>query len=99
MFIGTVTSVWANADVSCTSVVPTMSAANDVFYCLGKRAARASSGKGAKRDQFTIEALSWTTGKALYNVELGSTLLSNGLYAGTIVGTQVKYNQKLVASV
>lgn len=85
---GVVSSVWANANVSCTSVVPVVSAANDVFYCLGKRPASTESNR-FKRDQFTIEALSWRTGESLYHVELGSTLLSNGLYAGTIVGTQV----------
>lgn len=80
------TSTWANPNVSCTSVVPTVSSATDTFDCLGKRPA---SGLHNKRDQFTIEALSWDTGRSQYHVKLGSTLLSNGLYAGTIVGTQV----------
>lgn len=101
LFVGAVKSTWANPNVSCTSVVPTVSSATDVFYCLGKRSsAHAHTALGAEdsetplgkpRDQFTIEALSWSTGASLYHVKLGSTLLSNGLYAGTIVGTQVSY--------
>jgi hypothetical protein len=130
---GAVRSVWANPNVSCTSVVPTVSAANGIFYCLGKRpaadanpphsvsgatsatataatsaataaATAADAGAGAStganfiggssdvdrlRDQYTIEAVSWETGASLFHVPIGSTLLSNGLYAGTIVGSKV----------
>ena len=75
-----VTSKWANNEVSCTSTVPIVSS-NGVFYCAGKRS------RPAKRDVFTIEAVDWETGKSLYHVEISTTLLANGLYAGTIIGT------------
>ena len=76
-----VTSRWANNEVSCTSTVPIVSSSG-VFYCAGKRS------RPALRDVFTVEAVDWETGRALYHVEISSTLLANGLYAGTIIGTE-----------
>ena len=38
------------------------------------------------RSIYTIEALSWTTGRSLYHVELSPYLLVNSLYAATEVG-------------
>ena len=78
---GNVRSTWANPDVSCTSTIPLVSAATGTMYCLGKR------DRKERRAVFTIEAVSWETGKSLYHVEISSLLLANGLYAGTIVGT------------
>ena len=68
--------------MSCTSTVPVVSAANEVLYCVGKRP------RAIGRDVFTIEAVDWNTGESLYYTELGSDLLINGLYCGTIVGTK-----------
>jgi len=81
---GSVRSVWSNADVSCTSVIPVLSASNDVFYCIGKRSREIEK----LRDVFTVEAVDWHTGRSLYHVKLSSSLLYNGLYAGTIIGTE-----------
>jgi len=81
---GAVRSVWSNANVSCTSVVPVLSAANEVFYCIGKRSRKVEK----LRDVFTIEAIDWRTGRSLYHVKLSPSLLYNGLYAGTIIGTE-----------
>lgn len=81
---GAVRSVWSNANVSCTSVVPVLSAANEVFYCIGKRSREVEK----LRDVFTVEAIDWRTGRSLYHVKLSPSLLYNGLYAGTIIGTE-----------
>jgi len=81
---GAVRSVWSNANVSCTSVVPVLSAANEVFYCIGKRSRKVEK----LRDVFTVEAIDWRTGRSLYHVKLSPSLLYNGLYAGTIIGTE-----------
>ena len=78
---GEVVSKWVNTEVSCTSTIPVVSANDEVLYCVGKR----SRPKG--RDMFTIEAIDWNTGKSLHYVDIGSTLLSNGLYAGRCIGT------------
>jgi len=78
---GLVTSSWANPNVSCTSVVPVVSTVDGILYCVGKRA------RPKKRDIFTMEAVDWATGQSLYHVETSSSLLANGLYAGTIIGT------------
>lgn len=83
---GEVTSLWSNAEVSCTSTVPIVAASNEVLYCLGKRYRTKSEGE---RSTYTIEAVDWKTGRSLYYVDIGPTMLSNGLYAGTIVGTKV----------
>ena len=82
---GEVTSLWSNVEVSCTSTVPIVAASNEVLYCLGKRNQPLSS-----RSTYTIEAVDWNTGRSLYYVDIGPTMLSNGLYAGTIVGTKVR---------
>lgn len=81
---GAVRSVWSNANVSCTSVVPVLSASNEVFYCNGKRSREVEK----LRDVFTVEAIDWRTGRSLYHVKLSPSLLYNGLYAGTIIGTE-----------
>ena len=79
---GAVRSVWTNSNVSCTSVVPVLSASNDVMYCIGKRS------REKLRDVFTVEAVDWHTGRSLYHVKLSPSLLYNGLYAGTIIGAE-----------
>lgn len=79
---GEVVSTWANPDITCTSTVPLVSAADGVIYCLGKRT------RPERRDVYTVEAISWETGRSLHHVELSTTLLANGLYAGTIIGTK-----------
>ena len=82
---GTVVSTWANPDISCSSTIPLVSAATNTLYCLGKRD-RHGVAEG-RRAVFTIEAIDWETGASLYHFEISSSLLANGLYAGTIVGT------------
>ncbi len=77
---GAVRSVWANSHVSCTSSIPVVSEVNNVLYCLGKRSVI------KKRAVYTIEAMDWDTGKSLFHVELGPSLLVNSLYAATEVG-------------
>lgn len=52
------------------------------MYCVGKRSRRNG------RDTFTMEAVDWNTRELLYHVETVSSLLINGLYAATTVGTK-----------
>jgi hypothetical protein len=74
------TSVWANPDVSCTSSIPVVSEESGILYCLGKRE------RPVRRATYTIEAMSWKTGRSLFHVELSPVLLANSLYAATEVG-------------
>jgi hypothetical protein len=78
---GVVRSVWANSDVSCTSSIPVLSEESGILYCLGKRE------RPMKRATYTIEAMSWATGRSLFHVELSPVLLANSLYAATEIGT------------
>lgn len=77
---GIVSSVWANSEVSCTSSIPVLSDKSGILYCLGKRE------RPMKRATYTIEAMSWATGRSLFHVELSPVLLANSLYAATEVG-------------
>lgn len=75
-------SNWVNKEVSCTSSIPVVSEKDKAFYCLGKR------------DSFTLESLSWETGKSYFSKPLGS--FYNPLYAGTEIGPN---NELLIGTI
>jgi hypothetical protein len=68
-----VTSVWHRDDMSCTSSIPVVSETDGTFYCIGKRS-----------HDFTLESLSWDTGKQNWTKELG--IWHNPFYAGNEIG-------------
>ena len=69
-----VTSTWSNPDVSCASSIPVVSEKDGTFYCLGKK----------DGGEFSLESLSWETGKSNFSKPLGNFI--NPYYAGAELG-------------
>lgn len=65
-------TAWVNRDASCPNGIPTMSAANNTFYCVG-----------AFLGAWTVEALDWKTGANRFRKIIGFNPLFNSFYAGT----------------
>jgi hypothetical protein len=71
----TMSSVWANTEVSIPNGVPCMSASSGLFYGIGKRGLF-----------WTLEAIDWETGKGAFNSNIGIGLQYNSAYAAIQVG-------------
>jgi len=66
---------WVNNDISCPNGIPTMSAATNLFYCIGQRDSR-----------WNVEALDWDTGSSAFYKPMSSWFYYNSFYAATQVG-------------
>lgn len=66
---------WANKTVSCPNGIPTMSAATNLFYCVG-----------AYQGNWTFEALDWSTGAVSFRKVLGTKNIWNSFYAAAEIG-------------
>ena len=71
----TLSSVWANKQISIPNGVPCMSAATNLFYGIGKRGIF-----------WTLEALDWDTGESAFYSNIGIGLQYNSAYAAAQVG-------------
>ncbi|WDE13130.1 hypothetical protein [Thalassomonas haliotis] len=67
-------SVWSN-DISCPNGIPTMSAASKLAYCIGSR-----------DNTWTLEAMDWNSGAAVFHQALGQGVRFNSTYAAAQVG-------------
>ncbi|PCJ42271.1 MAG: hypothetical protein COA99_08430 [Moraxellaceae bacterium] len=68
---------WVNNDISCPNGIPTMSAASNLFYCIGQRDAR-----------WNVEALNWDTGESVFFKPISKWFFYNSFYAATQIGPQ-----------
>ncbi|MFN3714313.1 MAG: hypothetical protein ACK4SX_11700 [Alcanivoracaceae bacterium] len=66
---------WATRQVSCPNSIPTMSAASNMFYCVG-----------ARDGSWTIEGIDWRGGQSAFSKFVGKGLRYNSFYAATQVG-------------
>ncbi len=64
---------WVNTDVSSLNAVPLVSIGSDVVYTVG-----------ARNEDFTLEALDWSTGNEKFYYVLGGARY-NSLYAGVLL--------------
>ena len=69
---GGLETAWVNKGTSCPNGIPTMSAASNMFYCVG-----------AVAGAWTIEGLDWDTGRNTFSKIIGWNPLYNSFYAGT----------------
>ncbi len=73
----TLKTAWANPDIPCPNGIPTMSAATELIYCIGKR------------DQtWTLEGIDWHTGASAFTQVIGDGLPYNSTYAATEIGVE-----------
>ncbi len=72
----TMSSVWANQEVSMPNGVPCMSAATNMIYGVGQ------DWLGA----WTFEALDWDTGASVFSYQYGTSPIFNSAYAATEIG-------------
>lgn len=72
----TLDTAWVNPGTSCPNGIPTMSAATNMFYCIG-----------ARYNAWTVEGLDWQTGENRFSKHLGWNPLFNSFYAGTQIGS------------
>lgn len=68
-------SSWINNDISCPNGIPTMSAASNMFYCVGQRNA-----------VWNIEGLDWDTGASVFHKPMSKGFWYNSFYAATQIG-------------
>ncbi len=73
----TLSSVWANRQISIPNGIPCMSAATGLCYAIGKRGIF-----------WTLEALDWNTGESVFYSNIGIGLQYNSAYAATQVGLE-----------
>lgn len=66
---------WVNKDISCPNGIPTMSAATNLFYCIGQRNA-----------VWNIEALDWSTGQSVFYKNMSRLPIHNSFYASAQIG-------------
>ena len=71
----TLTSRWANAEVSCPNGIPSMSAATGLAYCYG-----------ARDGSWVLEGIDWATGASAFSFVLGEGEPWNSAYAATEIG-------------
>jgi hypothetical protein len=86
-------SVWSNPDVSCSSASPVFSLPGDdsapIMFCVGKRLVSGPTSHAAST--FSVEAVSWTTGKSIFHIPLGESAAHNCLFAA--LGTSMLVNE------
>ncbi|MBW2648214.1 MAG: hypothetical protein JRC53_00095 [Deltaproteobacteria bacterium] len=68
------TSVWANREISFPNGIPSMSAATNLVYNVGQR-----------DGIWTFEALDWDTGKSVFHYDMGK-FWYNSTWAATVIG-------------
>ena len=66
---------WVNDEISCPNGIPTMSAASNLFYCIGQRDRR-----------WNVEALDWDTGASVFFKPISTWFYYNSFYAATQIG-------------
>lgn len=66
---------WANKDVSFPNAIPTMSAKTNLFYAIGQRGGF-----------WTIEAINWENGEAVWYAKVSPLPAHNSFYAATEIG-------------
>ncbi|TDF83832.1 hypothetical protein [Pseudomonas sp. H9] len=72
----TLTSAWANREISSPNSVPFVSTGSNMVYL-----------SGARNDQWTLEAIDWTTGKSAFHYTLGGARF-NSFYSQPQVDDQ-----------
>lgn len=72
----TLTTAWANQDISCPNGIPTMSEASNLAYCWGQRDGR-----------WSLEGMNWDTGASEFHHLMGYLEKYNSFYAATQVGS------------
>jgi hypothetical protein len=78
------TSPWSNPDISCPNGIPTMSAASNLFYCVGQRKNKLPLINGG---EWNIEALSWSDGTSSFYQPLGYPRFQyNSFYSALEIG-------------
>ncbi|WP_444901672.1 hypothetical protein ACJJIG_20875 [Microbulbifer sp. SSSA007] len=68
-------SLWANKEISCPNGVPTMSESSNLVYCWGQR-----------QGMWTLEAVNWDTGDSVFHIPLGYREKYNSVYSAAQIG-------------
>eukprot|EP00914_Ancora_sagittata_P009562 GHVO01018237.1.p1 GENE.GHVO01018237.1~~GHVO01018237.1.p1 ORF type:complete len:420 (+),score=101.20 GHVO01018237.1:213-1472(+) len=80
---------WVNSEVSIPNGIPTVSAASNLIYGVGRRKVGGVYRRfGPTRSSWTIEALDWLTGASRFYYGVGSSILRNSIYAATQIGNR-----------
>ena len=71
----TLAHAWANPSIPCPNGIPSMSAATNLIYCIGKRG-----------DDWTLEGIDWDTGESVFSQVTGSSIEYNSAYSAAEIG-------------
>ncbi len=78
----TLSSAWANDQISCPNGIPSMSEATGLMYCVGAN----GPSSFIWGSNWTFEGVDWSTGERAFSYPIGDKFIYNSFYAGTQIG-------------